>query len=196
MTSLASRSARGLALLGALLGALLATGCASFESGELPFLETWPPPASAAPTTLTLELSGMPSKFQAGWERVMAATLLESERFSDVTVATATSTADRHLRIDVTHSRPDIRWTRTFMYLCAFTAGILPARAANDFALQVTVLDGSGNALGTMERSVGTATWVGWVFVFALPFAGVGVTPLIEDTTRSILLEGVDRGWL
>lgn len=175
----------------------LAASCASFESGELPLLENWPPPASAAPTALTLEFRGMPTKFEAGWERVMTATLLDSRRFSTVAAAAAgASAADRHLRIDVTHTRPDIRWTRAFMFLCAATAGILPARAANDFELRVTVIDGRGTELGTIDRSVGTVTWVGWVFVLALPFAGAGVTPLIEDTTRSILLEGVDRGWL
>ena len=80
------------------------------------------------------------------------------------------------------------------MYLCAFTAGILPARAANYFDIRATVLAADGAELGTIDRSVGTVTWVGWLFVLAAPFAGVGATPLVHDTTRSIVLEGVERG--
>ena len=47
-----------------------------------------------------------------------------------------------------------------------------------------------------IERRVESATWIGWVFLPVMPFAGVGMTVLAEDTFRSILGEAVARGLL
>ena len=82
------------------------------------------------------------------------------------------------------------------MYLCAYSLGVLPARAANYFDIRAVVLDANGTQLGVIERSIGTATRVGWVFVLAMPFAGVGMTSQVQDAMRSILLEGVESGWI
>lgn len=169
--------------------------CASFEYGELPLLERWPPPAAAAPPVLRLEIVGMPDKFVDGWRAETVQELEASGRFAAV-VTDAAAGAGRTLRLEVTHSRPDIAATRAFMYACALTLLVFPARAANTFELRAVVLDQAGAELGVVERSVTTVTWVGWVFLLALPFAGAGMTPLVEDSTRSIVLEAVDAGWL
>ncbi|MCR9243520.1 MAG: hypothetical protein NXI31_00705 [bacterium] len=172
------------------------TACATFESGELPGLEDWPPPPTSIARSLAVEFAGLPPKFDAGWQRVFVGVLEDSQLFTSVTRAGAGEAVDRRLRFEFAHSRPDIRWTRTFMYLCALTAGILPARAANQFDVRATVLDRAGEELGVIERSVTSATWVGWVFLLAAPFAGVGMTGLAEDTARSILVEAAAAGWL
>lgn len=177
------------------------SACASFESGELSLLDRWPPATVAAPKPLELRLEGVPEKFDAGWQEQALKVFEESGRFGTVTTGSAetiaTSPSNGHrLRILVEHSRPEIVVTRTFMYLCAFTAGIVPARAAHTFDVQAIVLDSSGNPIGTTTRSVTSATWVGWVVLPALPFAGIGMSGMIRDTMRSILLECVEEGWL
>jgi len=176
----------------------LLSACASFEAGELPGLDRWPlaaAPASPAPT-LRVEASGLPDKFAGGWLRDAAQVCRESGRFANVTID-PDAPADRVLRFDVEHSRPDgLPMTRVFMYACALTLGVIPARAYHRFVVHARFLAADGAELGVVDRTVESQTWVGWVFLFALPFAGAGTSGLFQDTTRSALVEAVDAGWL
>jgi len=177
-----------------LLSLLLMTqACATFESGDLPLLEQWPPSAAAAPATVAFEIEGLPKKFHAGWQRKAGEVLMASGRFSNV-VAGAEQQAQARMHFDFEWSRPPLPVTRTWMALCAMTAGIVPARAAWDFEVRASVFGADGKQLGVIERSVGAETWIGWVMIFALPFAGAGTSSLMEDTTRSIVLEAIERG--
>ncbi|MFK7740700.1 MAG: hypothetical protein AB8H80_10285 [Planctomycetota bacterium] len=180
----------------ALLILLACTSCASFEYGELPFLDGWPPAAAAEARAVRIEMAGLPDKFAAGWEKQAIATLEASGRFERVTTDQDIA-VDRILRLDIEHQRPGgIVTTRALMVACAMTAGLFPARAAHRFDIHASVLDARGNPLGTAERSVESATWVGWVFLFALPFAGIGMGEMVDDTVRSLVAESAQAGWL
>ncbi|MCB9877858.1 MAG: hypothetical protein H6835_09680 [Planctomycetes bacterium] len=177
---------------------LLALGaCASFESGDLPNLDRWPPQAlAAARPALRVEVNGLPKKFAGGWVQQAVKTCEASERFASVTTETSAA-ADRVARFDIEHSRPDgLPVARVWMGVTALTLGVIPARSYQRFVVHAHFLDANGHVLGTAERTVESQTWVGWVMLFALPFAGAGMGGLIDDTTRSILVEANDNGWL
>jgi len=178
-----------------LLLVCLLPACASFESGELPHLGDWPPSRPAQPQGLAVAVEGLPNKFDDGWRQVIQRTLADSGRFAFV-AAPASETAPRTLRFEIAHRRQSLPTTRTFMVMCALSLGILPARAHHEFDVHAVVLDQSGAELGAIDRHVESSTWVGWVFVFALPFAGVGMTGMVEDTVRSVVGEAVANGWL
>lgn len=173
----------------------LLPACASFESGDLPYLQDWPPAQSGAPQALALSVEGLPDKFDSGWRQVIERTLADSGRFETVRPAGA-GPAPRTLRLEIVHERQSLPTTRTFMVMCALTLGVLPARAHHEFDVHAVVLDEAGQKLGALDRHVESSTWIGWVFVFALPFAGVGMTGMVEDTVRSIVGEAAANGWL
>lgn len=177
---------------------LALTACASFESGDLPHLDRWPPTVAldAARPALRVEVNGLPKKFAGGWQAQTVKTCEASGRFASVTTD-AGAAADRLARFDIEHSRPDgLPVARVWMGVTALTLGVIPARAYQRFVVHAHFVDASGNVLGTAERTVESQTWVGWVMLFALPFAGAGMSGLIDDTTRSILVEANDKGWL
>lgn len=173
----------------------LLPACASFESGELPHLDAWPPAALDPPQSLAVSVEGLPEKFDSGWQQVIHRTLLDSGRF-DFVAAPEAETALRTMRFEISHERQSLPTTRTFMVLCAMSLGVLPARAHHEFDVHAVVLDENGKQLGAIDRHVESSTWIGWVFVLALPFAGVGMTGMVEDTVRSIVGEAVEKGWL
>lgn len=172
--------------------------CASFEFGDLPHLDQWPPPAAEGSDrnrTLRVEVDGLPHKFVQGWTQGTIAALADSGRFDRVTADAGN--ADRVLRYHIAHARPGGLWrTRILMGVCAVSLGVIPAPASHDFAIEAEVLDSTGRRLGSAYRKVASTTWVGLLPLFALPFAGAGMGDLIRDTTRSITVEAVDAGWL
>ena len=187
-----------------LLFVLLATSaCASFESGDLPHLDGWPPRPVAATQHARIEMNGLPDKF-SWWPERTRAVFAASGRFDGVRVGTTgapeSSHAPRHevlVRFDVRHDRPDgLPLTRAMMLVCALSAATIPARSVHTFDVRATFHDSAGNALGSVDRSIRSSTWVGWPLLFALPFAGVGMGELIDDTMRSIVVEASDAGWL
>ena len=178
-----------------LVHASLLSACATFESGELPGLDAWPPETAPVRLDVALEIEGLPEKFHAGFQHEWVQVLEESGRFGRVTVDPEAA-VDRRVRMVVDHERQSLPLTRTLMLMCAFTLGVLPARAAWDFEIRAEILDGNGSPLGAVDRSVGAATWVGWIPLLALPFAGAGLSPLARDTMRSVVAEGVASGWL
>ncbi len=177
-----------------LLFTLWLPACASFESGDLPYVEGWAPQASA-PAPLALAVTGLPEKFDAGWRRVITQTLADSGRFASV-APPSPSRAATTLRIEVAHQRQPLPTSRVWMAACAFSGGVIPARACHEFDVRAEVLDPSGRSLGVITRHVESSTWIGWVFVFAMPFAGVGMSGMVADTARSIVGEAAARGWL
>jgi hypothetical protein len=177
------------------LSLCLLPACASFESGELPYLDAWPPATVEPSHGLAVSVQGLPDKFDRGWQQVIRRTLTESGRFAFVAAPEA-ETAQRTLRLEIQHQRQSLPTTRTLMVMCALTLGVLPARAHHEFDVHAVVLDANGTRLGAIDRHVESSTWIGWVFVFALPFAGVGMTGMVEDTVRSIVGEAVANGWL
>jgi hypothetical protein len=173
----------------------LFAGCTSFESGALPHVERWPPSTSAGRAALTVSLAGLPEKFAAGWRAALTRTLSESRGLS-FAVEPARGAAGRSLAIQVAHRRQPLPVSRAWMAACAFSGGVIPARALHAFDLRAVVRDEAGRELGVIARQVESATWIGWLFLPVMPFAGVGMTGLAEDTFRSILGEAVARGLL
>lgn len=175
------------------LGLLLfLASCATFESGDLPGLERWPP-QSAARRVVDVQMDGLPQKFQKGWQRGAVRALEDWQAGSGAGGAQAPK---RTLLLHFEHSRQDIWLTRIWMGFCAFSGAVIPARTEQFFDLRAEVLDESGRQLGVVERSVSGATWVGWLPLFALPFAGGGLGELVQDTMRSVVVEAAEKGWL
>lgn len=183
------------ALLPLTLGLLQA--CASFEAGALPHLERWPPAAAraGAASTLTVTLEGLPGKFEAGWRKALTRALGEVDGLRFV-VGEAASSEARSLAVSVTHRRQPLPVSRAWMAACALTAGVVPARARHAFDVRAVARDAAGRELCVVERRVASSTWVGWLLLPAMPFAGVGMTGLAEDTFRSVLGEVAAEGWL
>ncbi len=176
-----------------LLFSLSLSACASFESGDLPYTREWPQASAAAPLAVSVE--GLPEKFDAGWRRVITRTLRDSGRFAAVTAA-ADAQRVATLKIEVAHRRQPLWTSRIWMASCAFSLGVIPARAFHEFDVRAEVLDPRGRSLGVITRHVESSTWIGWVFVFAMPFAGVGMSGMVADTARSIVGEAANSGWL
>ena len=175
------------------LSLCLLTGCTSFERGALPHMLRWPPPSAAAGLSVSLE--GLPDKFASGWRAALTRTLRESRGLS-FAVGDGPGAFRRAIAIQVAHRRQPLPVSRAWMAACAFSGGVIPARALHAFDVRAVVRDASGRDLGVIERRVESATWIGWVFLPVMPFAGVGMTGLAEDTFRSILGEAVARGLL
>ena len=173
----------------------LLPACASFEAGELPHLDGWPLDASSPQVELMATVDGLPDKFDAGWRAALARVVGESERFSPVASRRA-GAAFRRVEVAVTHRRQPLWTSRIWMTACALSLGVVPARAQHAFEVRAVVRDASGAELGAVERSVESETWIGWLLLPAMPFAGVGTTGLVEDTFRSVLAEAAARGWL
>ena len=194
----------------ALFALLLLTSCATFESGELPGLDRWPVTATSGevdpsglqfvPRWLHFGTSGLPRKFEASWERGLRRELEASGRFSGVELIRPETSPyappDRYVSFDFEHSRSNLWLTRIWMGVCAMTATVIPARTVQYFDVIATVRDRDGHVLGTIERSVSGSTWVGLLPLLALPFAGGGLGELVRDTSRSIIVEGAENGWL
>lgn len=173
----------------------LAAGCASFERGALPHLGEWPPAPARAPLTLAVEVAGLPEKFDAGWRAALDRVIREAGHLTPAPAGRAPA-ATRRLRVTVAHRRQPLPTSRAWMAACALTGGVVPARAVHGFAVEAVVCDASGRALGAVERDVESSTWIGWIFLPVMPFAGVGTTSLVEDTFRSVLGEAAAAGWL
>lgn len=186
-------------LLRPVAGVLLAVaaGCATFEGGALPRLEGWPPPPVEAPPALSIAFDGLPAKYVAGWRRVAGEALADSGR-ATVAADAGTAGANPGGRIEfvVAHSRPPLNLTRGWMLVTALTAGLVPARAANCFDVEARFFGADGALRGRVQRSIESVTWVGWVMLLALPFAGAGMGGQVEDLLHSIVVEAVDRGLL
>ena len=170
-----------------LLLALSGSGCATFESGELPGVDRWPEVAAAVPARERAV------RLVADWREGAEQVLFDSGRCR---LVGATAGFERRIVVRFRHARQGLWLTRIWMGVCAATATLVPARTVQYFELDVSVLDADGNELGRIERSVDGATWVGILTLFALPFAGGGLGELVRDTTRSVVVEAIDRGWL
>ena len=173
----------------------LASACASFEEGALPYLDQWQRAAPPSLGELEVEITGLPGKFDAGWRAAILRVVAERGRSTPRAPGEAGAAA-RRMSVEVEHRRQPLWLSRTWMAACALTAGALPARARHAFDVRATFLDASGRRLGVAQRRVESATWIGWIFLPAMPFAGVGTTSLVEDTCRSLLGEARVRGWL
>jgi len=174
---------------------LLLSGCATFESGELPMLDRWPPQPSPGARLLAVQLEDLPEKFAAGWQRGVVKVLEDSGRFARVTTDGDVQ-YDRRLSLTFAHERQNLWVSRIWMTVCAFSATVIPARSGQCFGVRAVVFDRDGRQLGVIERQVEGATWVGILTLFALPFSGAGLGELIEDTMRSVTMEAVAKGWL
>lgn len=178
---------------------LALTSCVTFEAGETPGADQWPPAMSKA-KELQVTTSGLPPKFAPSWERGVARELAQSGRFKGVDMTNAADArrtpADVSLALEFTHARQDLWTTRIWMGVCAISATVIPARTVQYFDVHAVLRDGKGKELGTIERSVHASTWVGILTLFVLPFEGAGHSEMIRDTTRSIIIEAVDKGWL
>lgn len=179
---------------------VLLASCATFESGELAGLDRWPPTAASEPSNIAISIDGLPSKFVNGWQRGAEKALLESKRCATVTTdpqqANQLPANERQLQLVFEHTRSNLWVTRSWMFVCAMSAAVIPARTAQQFGIRAIISDGSGKQLGVIERQVEGVTWVGLLPLFAMPFAGAGLSSLIDDSMRSIVVEAVDRGLL
>lgn len=189
-----------LRLLTASLAFLLSlTACATFEAGATPGLDQWPL-ANHTNKHLHVTIDGLPAKFARQWSRGVEAELDTSERFHGVEMMTSASSpmkpADVSVVMQFEHDRQDLWTSRIWMGVCAMSGTIIPARTVQYFDVKATFFDGQGKELGTIERSVEASTWVGILTLFATPFAGAGHGEMIRNTTRSIVVEASQKGWL
>ena len=189
-----------LRLLTASLALLLSmTACATFEAGDTPGLDKWPLEKHTN-KHLHVTIDGLPAKFARQWSRGVEAELDSSDRFHGVQLMTDASSpiapADASIAMHFQHDRQDLWTSRIWMGVCAMSATIIPARTVQYFDVQARFYDGQGKELGTIERSVEASTWVGILTLFATPFAGAGHGEMIRDTTRSIVVEAAQKGWL
>lgn len=182
-----------------LLLLLTMTSCVTFEAGDTPRLERWPLESSSH-KWLHASIEGLPAKFERQWSRGVEQELKDSERFKGVELMTAASSpfapADVGLTMDFEHARQDLWTTRIWMGVCAMSATIIPARTVQYFDVQAKFSDGQGNQLGVIKRSVSASTWVGILTLFVTPFEGAGHGEMIRNTTRSILVEAAEKGWI
>ena len=170
-----------------LLFVLLATSaCASFESGDLPHLDGWPPRPVAATQHARIEMNGLPDKF-SWWPERTRAVFAASGRFDGVRVGTTgapeSSHAPRHevlVRFDVRHDRPDgLPLTRAMMLVCALSAATIPARSVHPFDVRATFHDSAGKMEGA------AFLWaVVEVFPRRVPFATSAVWEIYRPKTN------------
>lgn len=186
-------------LTASLILLLSMTSCVTFEAGDTPGLDRWPI-AEKSDKVLHVTIDDLPPKFARQWQRGVQGELEQSAHFKGVEwmgPATSTITSpDLSMAMQFRHARQGLWPTRIWMGVCAMTATIIPARTVQHFDVRATFHDGQGKQLGTIERSVSASTWVGILTLLLTPFEGAGHGEMIRNTTRSILVEAADNGWL
>ena len=192
-------------LCGLLMVALLLSACATFETGELTGLDRWSELGGGtldeqgqAGPWVHLITKGLPDKFRDGWRRGIVAEIEHVAAGVEVIERTtsAFSPANAYVQFAFEHSRQGLWPTRIWMGVCALSATVIPARTVQYFGITATFSDAEGKQLGQVHRSVSGQTWVGVLTLFALPFAGGGLGELVRDSTRSILVEARENGWI
>jgi hypothetical protein len=161
-----------------LLAALL-SGCAAFQSGDVP--SQWPPVVKPTqkPPSINIEIKGVARDLFAHWQRGSTSAFRDSKAFSAVKSSPG-ARADFIAAIEVKHVASGSFFNAGMRFLSGLTFFLVPVTASDKFKAQVNFLDSGGQQIGHYSKE-GAATL--WVQTFMLPLA--------PFKTASKALEGV-----
>lgn len=191
---------KGLIKHSLVLAAVLLSGCVSYSQHELPAVQTWPPTANAPaqkPTayvraTALNQVNGGPANAAPGkpaalWEKAVADSFRQSERFARV----STDKVDSDIYADATLYNNE-QFSVASAIITGATFFIIPTTAKNVFTLETVFKDKDGKELGRVKKSESVRTWMHLVLIVGIPFQADG-REVVDALTRSTLDEAVQR---
>jgi len=177
-----------------------ASGCASFRSGNLAPISTWPPAPTASKRAIVLAVSGRSimngDEEQvdvcdlATWREQAVRAYTDSELFSKV----GTEPSRGALRVEVTVT-DDESHSMLLWWISGLSAWIIPDYGSNEFTVETTLKDPNGRVLGQVRKSEKVNYWEQILMLFATPFAcpSCVIEDTLYDLNRATLVEAREK---